>query len=227
MTNSRPCVCSSTPKPKHWQLWKTTIAGSHSLTSLLRSRSASRFVLVTLIALSSFATRASAQGLEFGAGWVHVTQDFGTDGFNLGAAWWVAPQLAIAADYDAAWDTSSLTVFNVAESGGTSVKSRLQSGLFGPRFAIPIQRLRKMAPFGEVQFGFSSVKQTISRVAEGTQSNAETGFSWMLGGGLDYKVGLHWVGRLKLDLLRTHIADQGQSRLRMALGFAYTLGPRE
>jgi outer membrane protein with beta-barrel domain len=193
-----------------------------------RTQSVGRSTLVLLIALLSFSLRASAQGLEFSGGWAHNTQDFGTDGFNVGLAWWFSNKLALAADYDATWDTSDLTTFQVADVGGVSVKGRLQNALVGPRFAFPIRRLSGMgSPFFEAQFGSSSLKQTVSRVITGTQSNAASGFSWMLGGGFDYKATPHWAGRFKLDFLRTHIADEGQSRVRLVLGLAYTIGARE
>ena len=194
--------------------------------SVSRPRSIRHFALLILIALLSFSVKARAQGLEFSGGWAHITQDFGTDGFNIGMAWWFTQRIALAADYDAAWDTSSLTTFAVADIGSASVKSRLQNALVGPRFSIPLASRPKMAPFGEVEFGSSSLKQTINRILAGTQSNAASGFSWMLGGGLDYKLNPHWAGRFKLDFLRTHIADQGQSRLRLVMGVAYSIGAR-
>ena len=36
----------------------------------------------------------------------------------------------------------------------------------------------------------------------------------------------HWVGRVKVDFLRTHFADSGQSRVRLVFGIAYTFGER-
>ena len=48
----------------------------------------------------------------------------------------------------------------------------------------------------------------------------------MVGGGADYRLTSHWVARIKLDFLRTHFADTGQSRVRLGLGIAYTFGER-
>ena len=48
----------------------------------------------------------------------------------------------------------------------------------------------------------------------------------MVGGGADYRLSPHWVARFKLDFLRTHFADTGQSRLRLIFGVAYTFGKR-
>jgi hypothetical protein len=43
----------------------------------------------------------------------------------------------------------------------------------------------------------------------------------MLGGGLDYRTAPHWVARIKVDFLRIHFADAGQSRLRFGSELAY------
>jgi len=48
----------------------------------------------------------------------------------------------------------------------------------------------------------------------------------MIGGGADYVLSSHWAARGNLDLLRTHFANTGQSRLRFVLGIAYTFGQR-
>lgn len=43
----------------------------------------------------------------------------------------------------------------------------------------------------------------------------------------EYLLSPHWSGRANLDLLRTHIANEGQSRLRLVIGLTYTFGARE
>ena len=48
----------------------------------------------------------------------------------------------------------------------------------------------------------------------------------MVGGGADYRLASHWMGRFKVDFLRTHFADTGQSRVRLGFGIAYTFGER-
>ena len=44
------------------------------------------FVL-TFLANLMLSKGTYGQGLELSGGWAHVTGDFGTDGFNVGAAW--------------------------------------------------------------------------------------------------------------------------------------------
>ena len=45
-------------------------------------------IWLTLLAAFMLPQTARGQGLEVGGGWSHVTGDFGTDGFNVGAGWW-------------------------------------------------------------------------------------------------------------------------------------------
>lgn len=55
--------------------------------------------LLTFVAALVLPQTAHTQGLAVGDGWAHATGDFGTDGFNVGAAWWFTKQVTIAADY--------------------------------------------------------------------------------------------------------------------------------
>jgi len=185
--------------------------------------------LLTLVAALVLPQTAHAQGLEVGGGWAHATGDFGTDGFNVGAAWWFTKQVSIAADYDSSWDTSSLSNFAFTQVGGIAVKSHLQNALFGPRifFATNWTDEHHLNPFGEAQFGVSHLYQKITQVNMPTISASDSAFSWMLGGGVDYLFSSRWSGRANLDFLRTHISNEGQSRLRLVLGIRYTIGSRK
>jgi opacity protein-like surface antigen len=185
--------------------------------------------LLVLATLAILPLSAHAQGLEVGGGWSHVTGDFGTDGFNVGAAWWFTDRVSIAADYDSTWDTSSLSNFAFTEIGGIATNSHLQSFLTGPRVAFKTDWTdqHKLLPFAEAEFGVSHLNQKITQVGQPTISASDTGFSWMLGGGVDYLFSPHWSARGNLDFLRTHLANQGQSRLRLVLGIRYIFGKRE
>src|SRR6478609_3754388 len=65
----------------------------------LVSKLCSISILLTLLAALTLPQAARGQGLEVGGGWSHVTGDSGTDGFNVGAAWWFTKRVTIAADY--------------------------------------------------------------------------------------------------------------------------------
>lgn len=180
-------------------------------------------LFITILACSH---SLSAQGLEVSGGWSHVTGDFGLDGFNLGTAWWVAPRISIAAEYDGVYDTSRVGTFEFTNVGAIASKSYLQDFLIGPRFNFAERKMGHyyIRPFGEAQFGVSHLKSTIQEGIQPSVTNSDSAFSWMLGGGADYQLTSHWVARGNLDLLRTHLNEAGQSRLRLVLGVAYTLG---
>jgi hypothetical protein len=186
-------------------------------------------IWLTLLMAFMLPQTARGQGLEVGGGWSHVTGDFGTDGFNVGAAWWFTRRVSIAADYDSTWDTSTLTNFAFTQVGAIATRSHLQSFVLGPRvfFATQWTDTHKLNPFGEAQFGVSHLSQDVTQVGMPTLSASDSGFTWMLGGGADYLFNSHWSGRANIDFLRTHLANEGQSRLRLVLGIRYTFGSRE
>src|SRR5262249_32795946 len=148
----------------------------------------SSILFLTLLVTVMLPYTARGQGLEVGGGWAHVTGDFGTDGFNVGGAWRFTKRFSIAGDYDSSWDTSSLSNFAFTQVGAISVKSHLQSALFGPRvfFTTDWAEKHKLDLFGEAQFGVSHLNQEVSQVNMPTVSASDSAFSWMLGGGADY-----------------------------------------
>src|SRR5262249_17867186 len=81
---------------------------------------------------------------------------------------------------------------------------------------------RKLIPFAEIQLGVSHLKQTITNTQGAIKTSAgDTGFTWVLGGGVDYTLNRSWKARGNIDLVRTHFADEGQSRCRIGVGLAY------
>ena len=185
-------------------------------------------VVFAIILCSGLISRANAQGLELSGGWAHATQDFGVDGFDLGAALWFNRRVAVGVNYDNTYDTTRVGSFELTSVGEISVKSHLQNFLVGPRIFFGHKKIKKytISPFAELQFGASHLNTTISQVANPDQSASDSAFTWMIGGGADYVLSSHWAARGNLDLLRTHFANTGQSRLRFVLGIAYTFGQR-
>jgi hypothetical protein len=185
-----------------------------------------------MLSLVAFSLSASAQNLELNGGYAHVSGDQGLDGFNVGAAAWFTPRISIAADYDRVVDTSRIGIFELTQTGLIVSRSTLQNFLVGPRIFFrniksDNEHLANLRPFAELQFGISHLNSSLEDQSTNVdQSASDNAFSWMLGGGADYKVSQHWAGRFKLDLLRTHLAESGQSRLRLGLGVAYTLEER-
>jgi Outer membrane protein beta-barrel domain len=186
-----------------------------------------------LLALLVLCLTASAQTFELNGGYTHITGDQGVDGFSVGTAVWFTHRVSIAADYDDAWDTSTIGQFELTQTGLIVSKSHLQNFLVGPRIFFPgvikskDKHIARLLPFGEAQFGVSHLNSTLEdKTTNVSQSASDNAFSWMLGGGADYRFSPHWVGRVKLGFLRTHLAESGQSRLRLSMGVAYTFGKR-
>ena len=187
------------------------------------------FGLLILLLTSMYSPgNLHAQGLEISGGWTHSTGDFGLDGFEASAGWFFTNRVELVADYDGVWDTSRVGAFELTSVGVIISKAHLQNFLVGPRIFLKTFEIHKhsIIPFGEAQFGVSHLSSTIQEGTGPSISAADTAFSWMLGAGVDYSISPHWAARGQLGFLRTHLNDQGQSRLRIGIGVAYTFGKR-
>ena len=224
----------------HERIQKTHGTDLQSIPESLAFRPVARFLgalllraflpsLIAVLAMIFLPQSIFAQGLEFSGGWAHVTQNFGTDGFDAGAAWWFTPKITLAANYDGTWDTSQIGVFEITNVGLLVSKAHLQSFLIGPRIFFYSQQVKKykLGVFAETQYGVSHINTTFQQVPVASVSSSDTAFTWTLGGGADYRFTPHLSARGNVDFMRTHFAAAGQSRLRLVLGIAYTFGSRE
>lgn len=184
--------------------------------------------LLAVVMLFCFSPGLRAQNLELTGGYSHSTGDFGLDGFQAGAGWFFTPNVSLNAQYDSVWDTSRIGTFEFTSVGAIAAKSHLQNFLFGPRIFFHTRNVDKhpIRPFAEAQFGLTHLNSTIQEGAVTPLSGSDTAFTWALGGGAEYSFAPHWTARGQLDLVRTHLNDQGQSRLRVGLGVAYSFGGR-
>jgi opacity protein-like surface antigen len=185
--------------------------------------------LVIPVLLFLFSTPSRAQKLEVGGGWAHVTSNFGVDGFNAGADYWFTPRVSGVFSYDDTWNTSNIGNFELTSIGQIAIKSHLENYLFGPRFAFANKKVKnyQFTPFAEVQIGGTYLRSEVQEPSTGIKRTAsDNGFSWMLGGGADYVLSSHWAARANLDFLRTHLANAGQSQLRLVIGVAYSFQSR-
>jgi hypothetical protein len=191
-----------------------------------------RFVglLIPALLLCCFALppEVSAQGLELAGGWQYINGSNG-NGFNVGAGWYFTHHIQVAFGYDSTWKDTTIGTFQVTQIGLVTSKTRLQNWLVGPRvfFYDGEAHKHRFSVFGELQFGGSHTNTKLELITMPTISTSDTGFTWMLGGGAEYAITRHWRARGNVDLLRTHFANAGQSRLRAGLGVAYTFGTRE
>ena len=194
-------------------------------------------LVCTMLAVLGLCLTASAQSrfsnAAFSGGYTHISGYQGMNGFDVGGEVVVVRPVALAFDYDGVWNTSTLGVFETTPTGLTSVKTHMQDVLIGPRayFALPVNQdykfLHKLMPFFEAQFGVSNINSTVSVVNSGSISASANDFTWELGGGGDIRLNPRWAVRTKIDLLRTHFVNEGQSHARFVLGLVYSVKPRE
>jgi len=164
---------------------------------------------------------------EFGGGYAHISGDEGLNGFNVGGSVYLAPNVSLGFNYDGVYDTTILGSFALTNVGLTTTKSHLQDYMAGGRFYFPgilkihcgtKDVLPILHPFVQAQFGESELWTEVSSVNVGAITSSDTAFAWLLGGGGDIRFADHWSARVSADLLRTHFADAGQSRIRIILG---------
>lgn len=181
-----------------------------------------------LLCWLAFPQQVSAQGLELAGGWEYISGSQG-NGFNVGAGWYFTNHIQIAAGYDSTWKDMTIGTFQLTPIGLVTSKTHLQNWLIGPRIFFYNGEIhkQKFSVFGEVQVGGSHTHSTLEMINMPNISTSDSSFTWMLGGGADYAITRHWRARGNVDLLRTHFANTGQSRLRFGLGVAYTFGTRE
>jgi opacity protein-like surface antigen len=188
--------------------------------------------LVIPVFLFLFSTPSMAQNLRnlgVGGGWAYVSSNFGVNGFNVGADYWFTPRVSGVFSYDYTRNTSNLGTFEITSIGQIAIKSHLQNYLFGPRIAFAKKNIKKyqFIPFAEVQIGGTYLRSEVQQPSTGLKQTASAnGFSWMLGGGADYVFSDHWAARVNLDFLRSHLANAGQSQLRLVIGVAYSFQSR-
>ena len=164
---------------------------------------------------------------EIAGGYAHISGNEGLDGFNVGGSVFLAPKVSLGFNYDGVYDTTVLGTFALTNVGLTTTKSHLQDFMAGGRFFFPgvlkvhcgtKNVLPILTPFFQAQFGESNLWTQVASVNIATVSASDTQFTWLLGGGGDIRFADHWSARVSADLVRTHFADEGQSRIRIILG---------
>jgi hypothetical protein len=167
--------------------------------------------------------------LEVGGGYAHLSGNGGLDGLNTSVGWEFNRRVILVGDGDFVFDTSRVGAFDLSpDTGAIVVKSNVQNYMAGARVRIigwkPLKTLekKKLLPFAEFLVGISRLSQKVKDTNNTISVNAsDKSFTWELGGGLDYTLTNHWLGRGRMDLVRTHFVESGQSRFRLSMGVAY------
>ena len=191
---------------------------------------ATAFLLFLALALPTHMSAQFIKNAELSGGWAYSTGDFGLSGFNAGGALWFTNRISIGFDFDRVGNNKSLPIFALTNVGVFATKSTLYNYLIGPRFSFGskhIKVLETVNPFAEVEVGASHIASSVNSPTLGSVSASDNAGSWLLGGGADVLFSPRWAVRANIDYLRTHFVDQGQNRVRIMLGVAYTFRGRK
>jgi outer membrane immunogenic protein len=181
------------------------------------------FILISLSAVSLFATPANAQDVpkfDIFAGYSYVRENpatSGIDGFSLNGG-----SASIA--YNANHWLSAVADFGGYHSNnilGTGVDGTLSTYLFGPR--VSFRRDSRITPFGQVLFGVAHIGGS-NGLAFSTSNNS---FAMTIGGGVDYKISHRFSIRpVQVEYLLTRFNELGmgaqtQNNLRVSTGAVF------
>jgi opacity protein-like surface antigen len=191
---------------------------------------ATALLLFLAIALPTHMSAQFIKNAELSGGWAYSTGDFGLSGFNVGGALWFTNRISVGIDFDRVGNNKSLPIFALTNAGIFVTKSTLYNWMIGPRFSFGSKRikiLQTINPFAEVEVGASHLSSSVSTQNLGSTSASDNAGSWLVGGGADILFSPRWAVRTNFDYLRTHFVDQGQNRVRIMLGVAYTFRGRK
>lgn len=109
------------------------------------------------------------------------------------------------------------------DEDGFDERQRVHSFHFGPRVSL---RKKRVTPFAHALFGASRLQTELTGFGQSFIFD-DTGFSFVLGGGLDIKVSRHVAIRaVQLDYLRARFFGQAENRGRLAFGLVFRFGKK-
>ena len=109
------------------------------------------------------------------------------------------------------------------DEDGFDERQRVHSYLFGARFSA---RRKRVMPFAHALFGASTLKTELTGFGQRLLFS-DTGFSLVLGGGLDIRINDRVAVRaVQLDYLRARFFGETENRGRLAFGVVFRLGKK-
>lgn len=172
-------------------------------------------VLVCGVLLFSAAAMAEDKADIFGGyQYLHANSGVsGVNGFNLNGwngavSGYFNRYLGLTADFSGTYGTPSVQ--------GVGVSTHLYTYMFGP---VVRARAGKLEPFAHALFGGAHISGSVNAGGGVTASTSDSGFSWAMGGGVDYKFLPHIAIRVgQFDFLQTHISSNTQNNFRYSGG---------
>ncbi len=109
------------------------------------------------------------------------------------------------------------------DEDGFDERQRVYSYHFGPRFSV---RRKRVTAFAHALVGASSLKARLTAPGQRFEFD-DTGFSFVLGGGLDIRVHDRLsIRAFQLDYLRSRFFGETEARGRLAFGLVLRLGKK-
>jgi opacity protein-like surface antigen len=171
--------------------------------------------LILLLALNALAQEeVETPKAELFGGYSYAGSDF--HGWNASIAGNVNKWFGVVADLSGHSGGS-------IDEDGFDERQRVHSLHFGPRFSL---RKKRVTPFAQALFGASRLRTELTGFGQRFFFE-DTGFSFVLGGGLDIKVNRHVALRaFQLDFLRARFFGQTENRGRLAFGIVFRFGTK-
>ncbi len=171
------------------------------------------FCLATMLVVAAAAQtpdRGRGTG-DLAFGYTHLSGDVGKNGWNASGTYNLNRYLGIEGDIAGYYGSTSILTIKADSSE--------YSFLAGPKVRFETSN-PKLVPWGHFLLG-------VGHANLGTNvgvNDADTAFTWVLGGGADWIFRPKWAARGKVDLYHTDYFSNGDTHLRVGLGIVYRWG---
>lgn len=186
--------------------------------------------IMTVVAtlLCSVAVHAQGEKNHVYFGYTTQTSNFSPNGLEAGLDWRIKKSWAIAIEGSFLNATDRVNDAETDLPGDFLTNIRIDTDAWnfqgGARFFFnKAFRSPKLVPFAHLLYGASHESTDIEFVGSDFDigSSSDTNWSWSLGVGVDYWFNNKWAVRGKVDWLKTHFRDEGQSKARFAFSANY------
>ncbi|HKR02552.1 MAG TPA: outer membrane beta-barrel protein [Pyrinomonadaceae bacterium] len=172
------------------------------------------FMIALLLLLRLQAAGQETPRVEVFGGYSYAGGNF--HGWNASVTGNVNDWFGVVADFSGHYGGS-------IDEDGFDERQRAHSYLFGPRVSV---RRKRVTPFAHALFGASKLETDLSGFGQ-RFFFSDTGFSFVVGGGLDVRVNDRVAVRaFQLDYLRTRFFGEAENHGRLAFGLVLRFGKK-
>ncbi len=177
-------------------------------------------LLVCVVMTSALVFSQETPQAELFGGYSYMRSGGNFNGWNAAATVNWNDWLGITADFGGNYASQSLHFAGFPTVGSSA---HFHTFTFGP--TATYRGNDRFVPFGHFLLGGSRLSQKVT-IGGIEQSQSETGFAFLLGGGVDIPTNEHWAFRPQVDLLGSHFSGGWSKSFRLSLGFAYRWGTK-